>query len=132
MRRRTFLHTAAAAVGASACAHTSPPRTARTDAARDLARWLPALRTPGLAAAGTVAGRPLLHLAGVRATGRPDPITPTTVFSAASLTKPVFAMSVRQLVRTGRLDWRRPLQDYLPLGLTGTAAKITASHVLSH
>jgi len=132
MRRRTFLHAAAAAVGASACAHPSPPLAAPADPGRDLASWLPVLKTPGLAAQGTVAGRPLLHLAGVRASGRADPILPTTVFSAASLTKPVFTMAVRQLVRGGKLDWKRPLQDYLPLGLTGPAAKITAEHVLSH
>jgi CubicO group peptidase (beta-lactamase class C family) len=132
MRRRTFLHTAAAAVGASACGHASPPVATPADAGRDLASSLPVLRTPGLAAKGTLFGRPLLHLAGVRASGRADPIVPTTVFSAASLTKPVFAMAVRQLVRGGRLEWRRPLQDYLPLGLTGPAAKITAEHVLSH
>lgn len=81
---------------------------------------------------GTASGRPFLHVAGVRASGRPDPVVATTVFSAASLTKPVFTMAVRQLVRGGQLDWRRPLQDYLPLDLTGAAAKITAEHVLSH
>lgn len=90
------------------------------------------MRTPGLAAQGMVAGRPFLQVAGVRETGKPEAIRPSTVFSAASLTKPVFAMAVRQLVRAGKLDWRKPLQEYLPLGLTGTAATITAEHVLSH
>jgi CubicO group peptidase (beta-lactamase class C family) len=132
MRRRTFFHAAAAAVGASACGHASPPIAAPADAGRDLASGLSVLRTPGLAAKGTVSGRPLLHVAGVCASGRADPIVPTTVFSAASLTKPVFAMAVRQLVRSGRLDLRRPLQDHIPLGLTGAAAKFTAEHVLTH
>ena len=54
------------------------------------------------------------------------------MFSAASLTKPVFAMEVRRLVREGRLEWRKPLQDYLPLGLSGEAAAVTAEHVLTH
>lgn len=90
------------------------------------------MRTPGLAAQGIVAGRPFLHVAGVREAGKPEEILPTTWFSAASLTKPVFAMAVRQLVRNGQLDWHRPLQDYAPLGLTGVAATITAEHVLSH
>ncbi|HSS00233.1 MAG TPA: serine hydrolase domain-containing protein [Kofleriaceae bacterium] len=132
MRRRTFLHATAAAVGASACGHSSPPLAAPAAAGPDLASWLPVLKTPGLAAKGSLSGRSLVHVAGVRAAGRGDPITPTTVFSAASLTKPVFTMVVRQLARSGRLDWRRPLQDYLSLGLTGPAAKITTEHVLSH
>jgi CubicO group peptidase (beta-lactamase class C family) len=93
---------------------------------------LTAMRTPGLAAKGIVAGRPFLHVAGVRETGKAEAIVPATVFSAASLTKPVFTMAVRQLVREGKLDWRKPLQDYLPLGLTGEAATIAAEHVLSH
>src|ERR1044071_5643002 len=92
MRRPPSLHVASAAVGASACGHVSPPSATPADAGRDLARWLSVLRTPGLAAMGMASGRPLLHVAGVRASGRADPIVPTTVFSAASLTKPVFAM----------------------------------------
>ena len=130
MNRRTFLQASAAAVGASAlsCAHV-----AATDAGTlDLPALLDVTRTPGLAAKGIVAGRPFLHVGGVRETGKADVVLPTTVFSAASLTKPVFAMAVRRLVRNGQLDWRKPLQEYASLELTGDAATITAEHVLSH
>lgn len=81
---------------------------------------------------GAVAAKPFLHVAGVREAGKPDPVTADTIFSAASLTKPVFTMAVRRLAREGKLEWRKPLQDYMPLGLTGPAATITAEHVLSH
>jgi CubicO group peptidase (beta-lactamase class C family) len=98
----------------------------------DLPGLLEATKTPGLAAQGMVGGKPFRHVGGVREAGKPDPITAETLFSAASLTKPVFAMEVRRLVREGRLEWRKPLQAYVPLGLTGDAAAITAEHVLTH
>ncbi len=118
-------------VSTISCVHAAgDARSAETKP--DLPALLTVTRTPGLAAQGIVAGRPFLHVAGVREAGKPEEILPATYFSAASLTKPVFAMAVRQLVRKGQLDWRRPLQDYMPLGLTGEAATITAEHVLSH
>lgn len=104
----------------------------RSETKLDLPTLLTVTRTPGLAAQGIAGGRPFLHVAGVCEAGKPEEILPATWFSAASLTKPVFAMVVRQLVRKGQLDWRKPLQDYTPLGLTGVAATITAEHVLSH
>lgn len=135
MNRRVFLKASVAALGASAavsCVRTGAGDVRAAEAKLDLPALLTVTRTPGLAAKGIVDGRPFLHVAGVREAGKPDEILPTTWFSAASLTKPVFAMAVRQLVRKGQLDWRKPLQDYLPLGLTGEAATITAEHVLSH
>lgn len=137
MKRRAFLQASAAgvaALGVSAlsCAHAGAGDAGLTETELDLPTLLSVTRTPGLAAKGIVRGRPFLHVAGVREAGKAEAIVPATVFSAASLTKPVFAMTVRQLVRNGQLDWRKPLQDYMPLGLTGDAAAITAEHVLSH
>lgn len=137
MNRRTFLQASAASaatlgVSALSCVHTSSSDAASAQTELEIPALLTALRTPGLAARGFVAGRPFRHVAGVREAGKPDQVLPTTWFSAASLSKPVFAMAVRQLVRKGDLDWHKPLQDYLPLELTGPAATITAEHVLSH
>lgn len=42
------------------------------------------------------------------------PLTPHTLFEAASLTKPAFAHVVLQLVEEGVLDLDQPLVDYLP------------------
>jgi CubicO group peptidase (beta-lactamase class C family) len=129
MNRRTFLLSSATAIAtAPVLAHD----TKAVDTPIDLDTLLEVTKTPGLAAKGTVNGKSFLQLAGVRAAGNPDPILADTLFSAASLTKPVFAMEVRRLVREGKLDWHRPLQDYLPFGLTGDAASINAEHVLTH
>ena len=128
MKRREFVVAPLGALGLSAL----PPASAAPRTGFDLDGLLEATKTPGMAAQGAVRGKPFRHLAGVREAGKADPVTADTMFSAASLTKPVFAMDVRRLVREGRLEWRKPLQDYLPLGLTGDAAAITAEHVLTH
>jgi D-alanyl-D-alanine-carboxypeptidase/D-alanyl-D-alanine-endopeptidase len=43
-----------------------------------------------------------------------QPLTPETNFYGASLSKPVFAVMVMQLVEKGIIDLDKPLQDYLP------------------
>jgi len=56
-----------------------------------------------------------------------------TVFEAASLSKPVFASLVMQLVAERALDLDRPLREYVPLPATDARSTgITARHVLSH
>ena len=127
MNRRRFLLTSATAIAAAPVFAYE----AKTDAI-DLDTLLEVTKTPGLAAKGAVNGKSFLHLAGVRVAGNAGPIVADTLFSAASLSKPVFAMEVRRLVREGKLDWHMPLQDYLPFGLTADAATITAEHVLTH
>jgi len=129
MNRRRFL---AASATALAAAPILAAKTRRADTGLDFDTLLEVTKTPGLAVKGTANGKSFLHLAGIREVGKPDGVVADTVFSAASLTKPVFAMEVRRLVREGKLDWHKPLQDYTPLGLTGEAASITAEHVLTH
>lgn len=67
------------------------------------------------------------------ATGRP--VTPRTVFQAASLTKQLFALTALRLADRGVFDLDTPLAEYLPysrLEHEPRARSITARHVLSH
>lgn len=116
---------------AEAAAQAKPKKDAQAKTL-DHDALLEVTKTPGLAMKGMIASKPVEMIAGVREVGKPEKITAETYFSAASLTKPVFAMAVRKLVREGKLEWQRPLQDYLPLGLTGDGTTVTAEHVLTH
>jgi len=55
---------------------------------------------------------------GLRDTEKGLPLTPDSVMTAASLTKPAFATAVMRLVQRGVLDLDRPIEQYLgkPLG----------------
>lgn len=64
-----------------------------------------------------------------------DPIDDNTVFEAASLSKPVFAYGILQMVEEGLLDLDTPLIDYLPNQDAENDKRlelITARMVLSH
>lgn len=73
--------------------------------------------------------------------GRPggDVVTTDSTFWIASVTKPIFATAVMQLVVEGRLDLDEPVQPHLPEfqpppagnGLPGGEA-VTARHLLAH
>jgi CubicO group peptidase (beta-lactamase class C family) len=64
-----------------------------------------------------------------------QPVTPDTVFEAASLSKPVFAYGVLKLADAGKLDLDTPLVKYLPGAYVENDERlnqITARLVLSH
>ena len=129
MKRRTFVGLMA---GAAVCSTGNFSTKARTDSRTlDTARMLEVTRVPGVAVAGMKSGQPYQLFAGMERAGGPA-ITARTRFPAASLSKPVFAWGVQKLAKDGKLDLNRPLQDYVDLGLAGTARKITALHVLTH
>ncbi len=76
------------------------------------------------------------HGFGVTNSETKAPVNASTVFEAASLTKPVFAYAVLKLVDSGKLDLDTPLVKYLPgrydVGDDPRLDQITARHVLSH
>ncbi len=130
MHRRTFVGLMA---GAAVCAAGKFTTETRAESKPpDAARMLEVTRVPGVAVAGMKDEQPYQLFAGVERAGGP-PVTHRTFFPAASLSKPVFAWAVQDLAKQGKIDWNRPLQDYVAdLGLEGTARKITALHVLTH
>jgi CubicO group peptidase (beta-lactamase class C family) len=64
------------------------------------------------------------------------PATPSTLYSVASISKPITATAVMQLVERGRVDLDRPIDGYLGAmrvtGLAGDASGVTVRRVLSH
>ncbi len=91
---------------------------------------------PGLSIA-VIRGGEVAYVAGfgVRSTVTDPPVDAGTVFEAASLSKPVFAYAVLQIVDAGLLDLDRPLAEYLPyddIAHDPRYRRITARMVLSH
>lgn len=92
---------------------------------------------PGVQIAVIRNGSPVWHGAfGVANASTGAPVTEASVFEAASLTKPLFAYAVLQLVDEGRLDLDTPLVTYLPgryeLESEDLLKAVTARHVMSH
>jgi CubicO group peptidase (beta-lactamase class C family) len=90
---------------------------------------------PGLAIGIIREGKTVGTIAeGVRNTASGIPVDAETVFEAASLTKPVFAYAVLQLIDAGALALDDPLCTYVPEYLPDDpqATAITVRSVLSH
>jgi len=75
------------------------------------------------------------HGFGVKNAETKEPVNESTVFEAASLSKPVFAYAVLKMVESGKLDLDTPLTRYLPgayVEMDERLNRITARRVLSH
>jgi CubicO group peptidase (beta-lactamase class C family) len=80
-------------------------------AAEIMADW----RVPGAALAVVRNGKVLLTRAyGQRDVEANQPVTPATQFAICSITKSFTATAVALLHHEGRLDWSRPVRDYIP------------------
>jgi CubicO group peptidase (beta-lactamase class C family) len=99
----------------------------------DLPRWMRLSSVPGVGVAVVRNGETTVRGYGVTRAGGTNAVSADTTFEAASLSKPVFAYLVLRLAADGAIDLDKPLGDYLTNpGADSRAAKITASHLMSH
>ena len=121
------------ALAASGCAHApaeqpaQQPRYAALDAMLDAE--MRALAMPGVSAAMMERGR--IVWTGARGWADAEkrvPVTPDTVLNIASLTKPMTAVVLMQLVERGQLSLDTPMQRYDP---SFKDPRITVGHVLT-
>ena len=90
---------------------------------------------PGIAIGVVHHGKPISqHYAGFANGKTKTPITESSLFTAASCGKPVFACLVLKMAQDGAIDLDRPLNQYLQDDvLSGRwGDKVTPRHVLSH
>jgi CubicO group peptidase (beta-lactamase class C family) len=121
----------AAAATVDAAASRAAPDPAALD--RYLADARAATGLPGLAVAVT-RGPDVVHLAGFGTDGRGAPVTPSTRFRIASLSKSFTAAAVLQLAEARRIDLDASVQRYLPGFATadpGASARTTVRHLLN-
>jgi len=101
----------------------------------DFLRLMTEAAVPGAAIAVIRDGRLDHHVnCGVRGVQMPAPVDENTVFDAASLSKPVFAYAVLQLVDQGELTLEALLEDYIPnyIAADPRFRSVTINHILSH
>ncbi|QDK79275.1 beta-lactamase family protein [Spirosoma sp. KCTC 42546] len=110
------------------------PQPAQVD--QFITRHMDSANVPGLSIA-IIRANKLVYSKGYGLTkaDSTQPVTSATIFDAASLSKPVFAYAVLQLVEERLLDLDKPLYEYLPypdVAADERYKKITARMVLSH
>ena len=101
-------------------------------AAEAMAEW----KVPAVAMAVVQNGETILLKAwGQRDAEAGRPTTPETQFTICSITKTFTATGLAMLVDEGRLDWSKPVRDYLPefrLHDAVVTDRITVRDLLSH
>jgi CubicO group peptidase (beta-lactamase class C family) len=95
------------------------PRAIDDTRARELDAFIEQSRTtfgvPGVAVAIVQGGRVVYEKGfGVRAAGKKDPVTPSTLFMMGSITKSMTTMMEASLVDAGTLKWDTPVTTLLP------------------
>ena len=93
-------------------------------------------QVPGLALAAVRDGRVVVsRVYGLRDPERGLPVTPRTLFAIGSVTKTFTATGLAILAEEGRLDWDRPVRQYLPdfaLMDPRASREITPRDLVSH
>lgn len=95
------------------CAHSQAVDSKAIDSIIDeaLAKW----HVPGVAVA-IVRDDKVIYIGGrgIREVGKPDRVTPDTLFAIASVTKTFTAAAVATMVDHGKVSWDEPVRNYLP------------------
>src|SRR5208282_3427192 len=124
---------AVSALGQSAttAAQTVPYAAAGENADRQAREWL-ARGIPGLALAVAVGGK-IVYSEGFGYADLEErvPVWPTTKFRIGSISKPLTATALMQLVEAGKLDLDAPVQKYVPT-FPDKGAVITVRMVAGH
>ena len=104
---------------------------ARENADRQAKEWI-ARGTPGLALAVAVDGK-IVYSEGFGFADLEErvPVWPTTKFRIASISKPVTAVGLMELVEAGKVDLDAPVQNYVP-SFPDKGAPITVRMVAGH
>jgi len=128
MHRRSFLATLAAPAFAAPW-KSAPPK----DFLTALPSWMNVSPAPGVWVTWIEGGKVAWGQGfGVRNADTKQPVDADTIFEAASLTKQVTAYCAHVLHAQGKLDFDKPLYDYVADVSDPKARTVTARHVLSH
>jgi CubicO group peptidase (beta-lactamase class C family) len=129
---RVLLITAAALAAAATCGFAQTPNApSRASLDRVFSDWS-SKDGPGCSAAASQDGRTVYEAGYGSANLEADvPITPASIFHAASVSKQFTAMAVLLLAREGKLSLDADVRTYLP-ELPDYGRRITVRHLLTH
>jgi len=116
---------------AAQTAQTDPYEVARANADRQAKEWI-ARGIPGLSLTVAVDGK-IMYSEGFGYADLEErvPVWPTTKFRIGSISKPLTATALMQLVEAGKLDLDAPVQKYVP-SFPDKGAVITARMLAGH
>jgi len=140
MQRREFLQAASlAAAWSSLHIRVEPPHQASDARIDEIASLITAkmaeYHVPGVALGVFAGGQTAIRVFGVTNVDDPQPVTPETIFTIASISKTVTTTAVMKLVEDGKVDLDAPVQKYLPdfRVQDDTASRtVTPRHLLTH
>ena len=93
----------------------------------------PSLRTPGLSVAAAAKGEILWAKGfGFSDLENKKPATSKTIYRYASISKPIAATAVMQLVEQGKVSLDVPIQRYVPTFPVKPEGEITLRHLMTH
>ena len=113
--KRTFTLVAAVLLAVNAFAKEPPPKQALADIDGVIEQALKTFQVPGISVAVVVGDEVVLSKGyGLRDVEKKLSMTAETQMPIASVTKQFTVAAIGTLVRQGKLEWDKPVRDYLP------------------